>query len=406
MADVELSHETLARFDFDPHRVQYPYSSRTPWSLPMDQTSSRAPSQRMANVKRSTSPIQGFSQAYDQIIDHHSRTLMPDWQMPTTSGPQMAYALNTTFPQQQYSDGFAMSFQTSPTEFIQNQSDINAGLSMENSYFPILNTGTTTAWDSQAMQPDLLDYPLTTAGMADMNFQRPNFPDNSPTDVFSDNRSLTSSSSDNGWHSVERRQPSLESSYHDGQNGGALFNPGQIHEPTLSESSFSELEFPSHIPWTYVEVPSMDQLSSPGSDRDYQHIYTYPYGHAPEQDEERDPSSSPVIITSSTVQPIPIKVATPTQRSPTSTGRSSPPGRRASRKAPKTTKPTIRRPSQAPKLETEKKVGRRKGPLRPEQRKQACEIRKLGACLRCRFLKKTVCRFPPRKSDTILMKVV
>lgn len=37
----------------------------------------------------------------------------------------------------------------------------------------------------------------------------------------------------------------------------------------------------------------------------------------------------------------------------------------------------------------EKKVGRRKGPLRPEHRKQASEIRKLRACLRCKFLKKT-----------------
>jgi hypothetical protein len=37
---------------------------------------------------------------------------------------------------------------------------------------------------------------------------------------------------------------------------------------------------------------------------------------------------------------------------------------------------------------SEKRVGRRRGPLRPEQREQAHEIRKLRACLRCRFLKK------------------
>lgn len=36
-----------------------------------------------------------------------------------------------------------------------------------------------------------------------------------------------------------------------------------------------------------------------------------------------------------------------------------------------------------------KRVRRRKGPLLPEQRKQASEIRKLHACLRCKFLKKT-----------------
>jgi hypothetical protein len=47
-------------------------------------------------------------------------------------------------------------------------------------------------------------------------------------------------------------------------------------------------------------------------------------------------------------------------------------------------------------------VGRRKGPLRPEQRKQACEIRKLGACLRCRFLKKTVGVFPLERDGTTI----
>ncbi|KAF2400694.1 hypothetical protein EJ06DRAFT_476810 [Trichodelitschia bisporula] len=40
------------------------------------------------------------------------------------------------------------------------------------------------------------------------------------------------------------------------------------------------------------------------------------------------------------------------------------------------------------KEKAEKKVGRRRGPLRPEQRQQAHEIRKLRACLRCKFLKK------------------
>lgn len=37
----------------------------------------------------------------------------------------------------------------------------------------------------------------------------------------------------------------------------------------------------------------------------------------------------------------------------------------------------------------DKKVGRRRGPLGPDQRKSAHEIRKLRACIRCKFLKKT-----------------
>lgn len=323
---------------------------------------------------------------------------MPEWQIPTTTASQIGYSLTTAFPQH-FADGYAVPYQTSPTDFIPNQSELDTSLSMENSYFSVLNPSNTTPWDSQAqaMHTDFMDFPINTAAMADMNLQQQNFTENSPTDTFSDIRSLTSSMSDNGWKSVDRRQPSLDSSFYDGQTGGALFNPGQIHhETTFSDSSYSDIEFPSQPSWnSYVDVRNLDQLSSPGSeslaDRDYHHVYQYPHDQAQDQEDERDLSSSPVMITSSTVQPIDIKVPAPPQPSPTSTGRSSPPGKRQSRKNtnPKATKPTIRRPSQAPKLDTEKKVGRRKGPLRPEQRKQACEIRKLGACLRCRFLKKT-----------------
>lgn len=405
MADVELSHDGLARFNFDPQEVQYPYNSRTPWSLPMEQTSSRAASQRMANVKRSTSPLQGFTHGYDQIVDQRSRTLVPEWHIPTTSGPQIGYSLNTTFPQQ-YTDGYA--YQMSPTDFIQNQPELDASFSMENPYFSMLNPSNTTAWDSQAVHPEVMDFPLSTPGMADLNLQQQNFPENSPTDT-SEIRSLTSSSSDNGWKSSELRQPSLESSFHDGQYGGALYNIGQIHhEPTFSDSSYSEIDFPLHPSWSYVDVPNLDHLSSPESesftDKDFHHIQP----PARDQDEGRDPSSSPIMRTSSTVQPIDIKVHTPPQRSPISTGRGSPPRRRQPRKDanPKATKATIRRPCQVPKLETEKKVGRRKGPLQPHQRQQACEIRKLGACLRCRFLKKTVRIFSPYSSCTILIEAV
>ena len=64
----------------------------------------------------------------------------------------------------------------------------------------------------------------------------------------------------------------------------------------------------------------------------------------------------------------------------------------SARKSPttKATKPVIRRSSTNPsRKDTEKRVGRRRGPLPPERRKQAHEIRKLRACLRCKFLKKT-----------------
>ncbi|KAK2073486.1 hypothetical protein P8C59_007771 [Phyllachora maydis] len=103
-----------------------------------------------------------------------------------------------------------------------------------------------------------------------------------------------------------------------------------------------------------------------------------------------------IISPAAAVGPMPIK-ATVAMIRPTPTsgaGSVSPPARRnsAPRKSPtaKSTKAVIRRTSTNKKDGTgEKKVGRRKGPLLPEQRKQASEIRKLRACLRCKFLKKT-----------------
>jgi len=96
-----------------------------------------------------------------------------------------------------------------------------------------------------------------------------------------------------------------------------------------------------------------------------------------------------IVSPAAAVAPVPIKLSSSRA---TPSGTSSPPARRnsAPRKSPaaKATKSVIRRTSNG-KKDTEKRVGRRRGPLLPEQRKQASEIRKLRACLRCKFLKKT-----------------
>ena len=83
--------------------------------------------------------------------------------------------------------------------------------------------------------------------------------------------------------------------------------------------------------------------------------------------------------------------------SPILRGSRSPPVRRR-KKSPtnsKISKPSVVKKasvSQAVRKEPvagERRVGRRRGPLQPHQRQQAHEIRKVGACLRCKFLKKT-----------------
>lgn len=393
---VEMASNGLAEFDFD-SRVRYPYNSRVSWPMPVDQNASRAASQRMVNVKRSTSPLESHSQGYEQATATHSQNLMPDWSISQAPVTQLGYhTVDTTFPHQY--DGYSVPFQTSPTEFIPTSSQIDQidiSMQMEHPYLSMANPLDALSLDWQEFPRDISnDLPgfLTTQPIPDLNMQQPNLSESSPTDTY-EVLSHTSASSDNGWNQIDYPPRSLDSSIP--EPIGAIFNPSlTLHNRSFSESSYSDIE-PSRASWGsgYVNI---NPMSSPETDSigdiDFHQMHADAYEHIHDVEDDREPSNSPPIITSTLVQPINIKKPASHQRSPISTGRSSPPGRRQSRKHtnPKPAKQMARRPSQAPKVETEKKVGRRKGPLKPDQRKQACEIRKLGACLRCRFLKKTV----------------
>ena len=197
--------------------------------------------------------------------------------------------------------------------------------------------------------------------------------------------------SESGWATVD--VPSYGDSYP--ENNGAIFNPAQTLHVRTNSSHSDSTTFGS-----YEEI--MYPLRSPDSESHLEFGQDY-YHHA---QHHHCPSISPIISPSAVVEPVPIKPMSPLIRpspirtSPMSQGMRSPPARRQSRKSPtdKATKPLIRRPSAGGKKDTEKRVGRRRGPLLPEQRKQASEIRKLRACLRCKFLKKTV-RYP-KDSET------
>ena len=280
-----------------------------------------------------------------------------------------------------------MPYQTSPTDYVPHlQYDSNP-------YFPIasqMDGSIPIEW--QDVSNDFLSYPMAN-GLQDINVPQANLP-NSPTDTSLEVRSL--SSSDNGWTSVEYHHQSLDGSFQDPHTGN-IFNPEQaLHGRTFSDSSYSDVERQSHQSWGSYVLPQ-HAVGSPSSDRsasisdlEFHHDHTDFLVGSPPIKQEQEQQIRPTIVTS---KPIRIKTSSSPQRSPTSTGRVSPPGgRQAVKKGSnsKATKPTIRRQPQAPKVDTEKRVGRRKGPLRPEQRKQASEIRKLGACIRCKFLKKTV----------------
>ena len=379
-----MSVESFSGFDFDP-RDRYPYTARTSWPLSVDPNPSRVASQRMANIKRSTSPAQGHAHLYDQTSDRQPQALMPEWQISHSSDTDLAYMLDTTFPQQ-YTDSYSVPYQ-SPTELLSIPSH---SVAMDGSYIPLA-----TSMDSVPFGNwELSEVMFPTNGLSDMSLPQPGMQDNSPTCTNLEVRSITSCSSDNGWNWIENSQTSPKASYQEPQSG-AVFNPSQtLHQNrTLSESSYSDIE-QSRQSWSHVEASNA--ISSPGTDSvgdfDVYSEHAQPFDHTHPHVDYREPSNPPAIATSTPLQPMDILKPSSPQRSPVSSGKGSPPGRRQSRKNtnPKLTKPIIQKPSQAPKVETEKRVGRRKGPLRPEQRKQACEIRKLGACLRCKFLKKTV----------------
>lgn len=248
----------------------------------------------------------------------------------------------------------------------------------------------------QDLQPDLMAFP-SAHGLPDMSpySAPPNVIDSSsPTDTYLEVRSLGSSSSDNGWNTIERR--SIEFSF---PEQGLFINPNQtLHDRSLSESSYST----SYGSWVDISNP----INSPTSETNLESPFM-PVNRRVSFDHTSHGSQSPTAVSPvAIVRPIPVpgkKSTSPTRsavshRSSSSTSSTassvSPTTRKPSRKSPiaaKTNDTKVRKQSQNGKSETtEKRVGKRKGPLRPDQRKQASEIRKLRACLRCKFLKKTV----------------
>ncbi|KAK7179664.1 hypothetical protein DPSP01_011588 [Paraphaeosphaeria sporulosa] len=229
----------------------------------------------------------------------------------------------------------------------------------------------------------------------------------SPTEQWLEVRSL--SSSDNGWNTVDFGH---RNSYDFSSDPTALIiNPAQtLHIRTNSDSSnqsdappsahsfssYDEIHYPMHSPQSEAE----NQLDLTHSPHSHSHSSSCHHG-LPNLDQEYSNYISPNQSVSPPMpraEPVDIKQSASSSSSPTSSAVSSPPTRR--RKSPVTTpigsKPAKTIAKKTPPAHTtkkdasgEKRVGRRRGPLRPEQRQQAHEIRKLRACLRCKFLKKT-----------------
>ncbi|POS86549.1 hypothetical protein EPUL_004124, partial [Erysiphe pulchra] len=228
---------------------------------------------------------------------------------------------------------------------------------------------------------------LTFSGNEELpSIDHPNFRSNS-FPKYMEETSLYNTTNDNGWITIDR-YPKLNVFQHN----TAIFNPSQtLHLRTHSDSSNSDCTgqiIDSYDSRSY-EVKSYSY--SPDSEgylnrtRNYHGSHedvTQPHYHSNTHVDNLRPSTpfgpALVKISSSSKPNSPISV-------PPLVRRNSVPRKSSINKA---SKPPARCTSSI-KKDSEKRVGRRRGPLLPEQRKQASEIRKLRACLRCKFLKKT-----------------
>jgi hypothetical protein len=306
--------------------------------------------------------------------------------------------------------------QHSPVEF-----GINASQVMMNSMsMPPMNFMTTTTMDGM---PALSAAPLQFADFQHEFTHISSAPDHtaysnaatansvstgSPAEQWMEIRSL-SNSSDNGWVDVGLGH---RNSYdYSPESSALIFDPAQtLHIRTgsgSSNSNHSDVPPSAHSISSFEEIPfpMNSPQSESGNSLELVHSHTHSdnchHGHGLPLNNDHDFANyiSPTQSVSppmARVEPIVIKQSSSNTASPTSSAVSSPPVRR--RKSPVTatgSKPakTIvkKTPAHTTKKDAtgEKKVGRRRGPLRPDQRQQAHEIRKLRACLRCKFLKKT-----------------
>ncbi len=392
-SNFDFAPEGLLDLTFDPRDPRYPYqmAARSNWSIPLDMTSGSA------DGSRETSPGHPNHPHLPQTGHTNSPTLLAAWPMHPHQQPQQLphYMGNNTLMGAQY-NAFGGAFQPSPLEYHglpSTQAAFEAGLQMEapfNGLVPSIEAQA-AMWANWQEIENAMNFAGANDGLPSIG--RQSLGSNSPTGTYLEVLSLPSTGSDNGWNTVDH-YPNFESYQQAQGQSAAIFNPGQtLHIRTHSDSSqsdgaaptiesfssFEEISNPSYSPFPYS--PVSDTYVDNSAHRNCYHGESHHHSHE---------IVSPAAVTSVTL-PVPIKMSPPGRTTPPST--SSSPARRnsAPRKSPtaKAAKPVIRRTSNGKKGDTEKRVGRRRGPLLPEQRKQASEIRKLRACLRCKFLKKT-----------------
>ncbi|KAK2821806.1 hypothetical protein FQN49_007656, partial [Arthroderma sp. PD_2] len=406
MGDVELTSDGLVGLDYSPRA--YLASHSWPDGSTDTTTTTAGHYDAVGGAATTVAPDHGL------MAEWHFQRLQPHLQFQQHQ-QQQDFTSYTTVPLQS-PIGLPMLPAVTDTD-VQHQHQhhqMDTGMLDGSSYLPLSTPVDMVPFTWHDFHAELGAYPLDSTAMGPGTAAAAYQPESSsPIDSYLEVRSLTSSSSDNGWTAIDRAHSIDSSSFHDHSHHShhpIFINPNQtLHNRSLSESSFSDHHslHSRNSFGSFVEVPHMH---SPGSESALDFDYGVSLPRRVSCDLVSHGSISPTAVSPvAMVRPMPVltkKPATSPGRSPKSGSSSStaasgqvsasgsPPSRKPSRKSPiaaKNAETKVRKQSTGGKEggNGEKKIGKRKGPLRPEQRKQASEIRKLRACLRCKFLKKT-----------------
>ena len=420
MDNLDPINEAFLAFDnYDPNN-RFSYLHPSSWPLPIDQTmshsaTSNAQSRRVNTTSAAASstqpgttaaPLQTSGLGFHPALNPSAGGLTDWFQLQPT---QQSYNQDAGLDPSPYTTQYGAPLQASPIDFSisTSQAMMNSTLSMDPTTnfialsAPMDMNQMAAPFQMADFQNELMNFPMNDNGLPSTELVTSSVAGSSPTENWLEVRSL--SSSDNGWSTIEfggHRHSFDYTNANDGSNGITIFNPNQtLHIRTNSDSSQqSDVPRSAHSFSSYEEIqfPMNSPQSEIENTLDFAQPQTIPHGLP--NPHERDfhfhsHSHSSVSPQSITVEPLPIKQSSSSSASPTSSAVNSPPGRR--RKSPvgsKVAKTIVKKtPAHSTKKDhvTEKRVGRRRGPLRPDQRQQAHEIRKLRACLRCKFLKKT-----------------
>ncbi len=411
---------------FDPNRQSYNFTHQT-WPLPtspgtMSQQQQHDASQQQQNQRRNNTvgttahssmpttttiaPLQTLGLGFPTAMQPMNPMLATWMNFNTDAFTHDTYNQGAMSMASDFGATYGGTLQSSPVDFALNASQAALMTTMSMAPFNLMSSALDLPTTMGTMPFQMGDFqaefqsPLNAQDFTSSNAATANsVSTGSPGEQWMEIRSL--SSSDNGWVDIGHHRNSYDFS----DSSAIIFNPAQsLHIRTNSDStnsnhsdappsahsfsSFEEIHFPMNSPQSEAENALELVHSRAHSNCSHDH-------HLPLEADfanyiSPNQSVSPPMAR---VEPIVIKQSASSTASPTSSNVSSPPARR--RKSPVGAKPakTIvkKTPAHTTKKDAtgEKRVGRRRGPLRPDQRQQAHEIRKLRACLRCKFLKKT-----------------